>query len=113
MRTARGPMIFFLPALLVICLKGSPGGSKSAGSPSYFCDLAKKSTQLVPSAHTTEHLSKRASSRDTIQCPWHFSRFGLADGSVCEGPLARLCLLTKSALSRVKWRLSFGHKSVA
>src|SRR5262249_25857889 len=23
---------------------------------------------------------------DTIQCPWHFSRFGLDDGGVCEGP---------------------------
>ena len=22
----------------------------------------------------------------TIQCPWHFSRFALDDGSVCEGP---------------------------
>ena len=23
---------------------------------------------------------------DTIQCPWHFSRFALDDGSVSEGP---------------------------
>lgn len=60
--------------------------------------LVKSGTNIFALADTCSHLggplSEGKVEGDTIQCPWHGSRFSLADGSVLNGPAvhAQPCL---------------------
>jgi uncharacterized membrane protein len=112
MLTARAQMIFFRFSALLICWKGSHTGSRSVGSPSCFCDLARESTRLVRFARTMVRLSKRARYRATrSSVPGTFPVLLLPTAASAKGPPARRCLLTRSASSKIKWRSSCGGKT--
>jgi nitrite reductase/ring-hydroxylating ferredoxin subunit/uncharacterized membrane protein len=76
--------------------------------------LFKRGNQIFAMGEKCSHLggplSEGQIKGDTVQCPWHGSRFCLTDGSVVDGPATHpqptLDVLTKDAQVFVKTRVS-------
>jgi nitrite reductase/ring-hydroxylating ferredoxin subunit/uncharacterized membrane protein len=83
----RGPDDF-LPACAVADLpEGQPRRVEVGGQPLLLLRSGEKIYAIgAVCSHYGAPLEEGKLQGDTIQCPWHFSRFALADGSVCEGP---------------------------
>ncbi len=73
--------------------------------------LVRRGEQIFALAETCSHFSGPLSEGnlidDSIQCPWHRSRFALADGRVLDGPAvhAQPCLQTRVRDGRIEVRL--------
>ena len=78
----------FLPALAVADLQeGQPRRVEVSGQPILLLRSGERVYAIgAVCSHYGAPLEEGKLQGDTIQCPWHFSRFALADGSVCEGP---------------------------
>jgi nitrite reductase/ring-hydroxylating ferredoxin subunit/uncharacterized membrane protein len=78
----------FLPALAVADLQeGQPQRVEISGQPILLLRSGERIYAIgAVCSHYGAPLEEGKVQGDTIQCPWHFSRFALADGSVCEGP---------------------------
>jgi len=78
----------FLPACAVAALpEGQPRRVEVSGQPILLLRSGDRVYAIgAVCSHYGAPLEEGKLQGDTIQCPWHFSRFALADGSVCEGP---------------------------
>jgi nitrite reductase/ring-hydroxylating ferredoxin subunit/uncharacterized membrane protein len=78
----------FLPACAVAALpEGQPRRVEVSGQPILLLRSGERIYAIgAVCSHYGAPLEEGKLEGDTIQCPWHFSRFALADGSVCEGP---------------------------
>jgi nitrite reductase/ring-hydroxylating ferredoxin subunit len=77
----------FLPVLGVAdLLEGQPRVEVS-GQPILLLRSGERIYAIVAvCSHYGAPLEEGKIQGNTIQCPWRFSHFALADGSVCEGP---------------------------
>ncbi|MFY9531640.1 MAG: Rieske 2Fe-2S domain-containing protein [Candidatus Acidiferrales bacterium] len=78
----------FLPVLGVAdLLEGQPHRVEVSGQPILLLRSGERIYAIgAVCSHYGAPLEEGKIQGNTIQCPWHFSRFALADGSVCEGP---------------------------
>jgi nitrite reductase/ring-hydroxylating ferredoxin subunit len=78
----------FLPAFAVAALQeGQPQRVEVGGQPILLLRSGERIYAIgAVCSHYGAPLEEGKVLGGAIQCPWHFSRFGLADGSVCEGP---------------------------
>ena len=78
----------FLPACAAGDLpEGQPRRFEVSGQPILLLRSGEKIYAIgAVCSHYGAPLEEGKLQGDTVQCPWHFSRFALADGSVCEGP---------------------------
>ena len=78
----------FLPALAVAALQeGQPQRVEVSGQPILLLRSGERIYAIgAVCSHYGAPLEEGKVQGDTIQCPWHLSRFALDDGSVCEGP---------------------------
>ena len=78
----------FLPALAVANLQeGQLKRVEVSGQPILLLRSGEKIHAIgAVCSHYGAPLEEGKVQGNTIQCPWHFSRFALDDGSVCEGP---------------------------
>lgn len=78
----------FQPALaLAELVEGEPKRVEVQGQPILLVKLAGKIHAIgAVCSHYGAPLNEGKIVNSTIECPWHFSRFDLTDGSVREGP---------------------------
>lgn len=78
----------FLPVFGVAdLLEGQPHRVEVSGQPILLLRSGERIYAIgAVCSHYGAPLEEGKIQGNTIQCPWHFSRFALADGSVCEGP---------------------------
>ena len=78
----------FLPVLGVAdLLEGQPRRAEASGQPILLLRSGERIYAIgAVCSHYGAPLEEGKIQGNTIQCPWHFSRFALADGSVREGP---------------------------
>ena len=78
----------FLPVLGVAdLLEGQPHRVEVSGQPILLLRSGERIYAIgAVCSHYGAPLEEGKIQGNMIQCPWHFSRFALADGSVCEGP---------------------------
>ena len=83
----KGPDDFVSACAVVDLTQGQPRRVEVSGQPILLLRASEKIYAIgAVCSHYGAPLEEGKLQGDTIQCPWHFSRFALADGSVCEGP---------------------------